>query len=81
MERDFGSRHITCHGLVVVGRRSDGSDYDRIRLDWRSEHTFVGGAKVSVFTYDDLFDWLNGRTTLVRTWPQMNRGSGPPKSD
>jgi hypothetical protein len=67
MERDFGARHIVPMAVVVVGRRSEVSPYDRIRLDWRSAHSIIGGAKLSILTYDDPLDWLDGRVALLRS--------------
>ncbi len=66
MERDFGARRITFMGLVVVGRNDQVTAYDRARLDWRSQHTILGGTKLSVVTYDDLLAWLDGRVFLLR---------------
>jgi hypothetical protein len=70
MERDFGARHITPMGLVVVGRSAEVSDYDRNRLDWRSKHSIVGGARLAIVTYDDLLAWLDGRVTLLRSFTE-----------
>ena len=67
MERDFGSRHITPMGLVVAGRSQDIIAYDRIRLDWRSRNSVIGGAKLAIVTYDDLLSWLDGRIILLRS--------------
>ncbi len=66
MERDFGTRNATVMGLIVVGRRQDVISYDRIRLDWRSQNTIVGGCKISIITYDDMLEWLDGRVALIR---------------
>jgi hypothetical protein len=65
--RDFGARHLALMGLVVTGRSNEVSDYDRVRLDWRSKHTNVGGARLAILTYDDLLEWLDGRVALFRT--------------
>ena len=70
MERDFGARHVTPMGLVVVGRSAEVSDYDRDRLDWRSKHSIVGGARLAIVTYDDLLAWLDGRVTLLRAFTE-----------
>jgi hypothetical protein len=56
MERDFGVRRINVMGLIVVGRSIDVTQYDRARLNWRSQNTIVGGSKLSIITYDDM--WL-----------------------
>ena len=66
MERDFGTRNATVMGLIVVGRSQDVISYDRIRLDWRSQNTIVGGCKISIITYDDMLEWLDGRVALIR---------------
>jgi hypothetical protein len=66
MERDFGTRQVRPLGLVVAGRRSEVTPYDLERLNWRSEHTVVGGAQIAIMTYDDLLDWLDGRVNLVK---------------
>ncbi len=66
MERDFGARHVTSMGLVIVGRSSEVSVYNRHRLDWRSKNTIVGGAKLSILTYDDLLEWLDGRAAMLK---------------
>jgi hypothetical protein len=44
LKRDFGARHLMLIGVVVIGRSHHLTDYDRLRLDWRSQNTFVGGA-------------------------------------
>lgn len=66
MEREFGHRRIRPFGLVVVGRRSELTAYDTERMNWRSENSVVGGAKIVLMTYDDLLDWLDGRVDLLR---------------
>jgi hypothetical protein len=53
-------------GLVIVGRRDDLSKYDRVRLEWRSQNTIVGGANIWILTYDDLLEWLKGRVEMIR---------------
>ena len=67
MEREFGQRQVRPLGLIVAGRRSEVSPYDQMRLNWRSEHTVIGGSKVVIMTYDDLLEWMDGRASLVRT--------------
>lgn len=68
MLRDFGSRRINTMGLIVVGRSSEVSPYDRERLNCRSRNTIVGGSKVSIITYDDMLAWLDGRAALLRSF-------------
>jgi hypothetical protein len=66
MEREFGNRQVRPVGLVVAGRRSEVSDYDYTRLNWRSENTVIGGSKIAIMTYDDLLDWFDGRVWLLK---------------
>jgi hypothetical protein len=68
MERDFGNRNSTFMGVIVVGRSADVSRYDRSRLDWPSQNTIIGGSKLSIFTYDDLLDWLDGRANHIASF-------------
>ena len=67
LERDLGARHINLMGVVVIGRSADISAYDRLRLDWRSQNSSVGEARLNIFTYDDLLGWLEGRLAMLRT--------------
>jgi len=66
LERDFGARQLNTMGIVITGRSHDVSAYDRLRLDWRSSNTSVGKARVAFFTYDDLLEWLEGRTQVIK---------------
>ncbi|MBV8055883.1 MAG: DUF4263 domain-containing protein [Deltaproteobacteria bacterium] len=66
LQRDFGARHLRLMGLVIVGRSDDLSEYDRVRLEWRSQNTIVGGANIWILTYDDLLEWLKGRVEMIR---------------
>jgi hypothetical protein len=67
-ERDLGIRQLKSPvGLIVVGRRSEVSPTDRARLEWRSGNTRIGGSKVAIFTYDDLYDWLYGRARMFES--------------
>jgi Domain of unknown function (DUF4263) len=68
IERDFGASNIACLGVVVVGRSHEVSPYDRRRLEWRSEHSIIGGSKLSILTYDDLLTWLTGRSEMLRSY-------------
>jgi hypothetical protein len=68
MERDFGNRNCVFMGVIVVGRSRDVSAYDRARLDWRSQNTLIGGSKLSIFTYDDLLEWLDGRARFLTSF-------------
>ena len=76
LEREFGARHLQLMGVVVVGRSTDVSAYDRTRLDWRSQHTSVHGTPLWIITYDDLLKWLQGRVELLRL--QISRASRRP---
>jgi hypothetical protein len=66
LQRDFGARHLRLMGLVVVGRSADLNEYARVRLEWRSQNSSVGGANIWIVTYDDLLEWLKGRVEMIR---------------
>jgi len=53
-ENRFGARHVTIHGLVVVGRDQTLLPREKARLKWRQDHTIVHSKKVSVITFDQL---------------------------
>jgi Shedu protein SduA, C-terminal len=80
LERDLGARHVNLMGVVVIGRSADISTYDRLRLDWRSQNSSVGGAHLNIFTYDDLFEWLEGRLAMLRAIPPSRLQSKVRKS-
>jgi hypothetical protein len=66
MKREFGNRQVRPVGLVVAGWRSEVSNYDYTRLNWRSANTVIGGSKIAILTYDDLLDWFDGRLWLFK---------------
>jgi hypothetical protein len=75
LQRDFGARHLRLMGLVVVGRSADVKEYDRVRLEWRSQNSIVGGANIWIVTYDDLLEWLNGRLEMIRRSSEISLAS------
>jgi Shedu protein SduA, C-terminal len=77
MEREFGTRQVRPLGLVVAGRRSEVTSYDLERLNWRSEYSVIGGARIAIMTYDDLLEWLEGRASLVKGLDQKGEEQAP----
>jgi hypothetical protein len=67
-ENRFGARHVSFHGLVVVGRDQPLLPRERIRLKWRQDHTVVHSKKVSVVTFDQLSRDLRYR---LSRYPQV----------
>jgi len=67
-ENRFGARHVSFHGLVVVGRDQPLQPRERIRLKWRQDHTVVHSKKVSVVTFDQLSRDLRYR---LSRYPQV----------
>jgi len=45
-ENRFGARHVSFHGLVIVGRDQPLQPREKIRLKWRQDHTVVHSKKV-----------------------------------
>lgn len=80
LQRDFGARHLRLIGLVVVGRNADVNEYDRVRLEWRSHNSIVGGANIWIVTYDDLLEWLNGRLEMIRRADEISLSSRTQKA-
>jgi hypothetical protein len=45
-------------------------------LNWRSEHTVLGGAQIAIMISDDLLDWFDGRVNLVKGLDEEGGGPG-----
>jgi hypothetical protein len=72
-ENRFGARHVTIHGLVVVGRDHDLQKRERERLKWRQDHTIVHSKKISVITFDQLARDIEYRLTRYQEAAQVDR--------
>lgn len=55
----FGSDNISYHGLLIVGRSSTLSDREGQRLKWRQDKTIVNSNRISIITFDQLYEDLN----------------------
>ena len=62
-ENRFGARHVSIHGLVVVGRDQQLLPRERARLRWRQDHTIIHSKLVSVITFDQLVRDIEFRLT------------------
>ncbi len=65
-ERQFGKRVANVAGLLVIGRDSGVSAADRLRLEWRRDHTIVNSQNVYCCTLDELARDLRER---INAWP------------
>jgi hypothetical protein len=63
-EYKFGARHVTFHGMVIVGRDPALATREQNRLRWRQDQTFVDSHKVSIITFDQLARDLGYRLTI-----------------
>jgi hypothetical protein len=64
-EAKFGSRAATFVGVLVVGRSKFLSGQDRQRLNVRRDKLLVDSRRVICCTYDELYDLLHGRLSLL----------------
>jgi hypothetical protein len=72
-ENRFGARHVTFHGLVVVGRDQLPQPREKTRLSWRQDHIKVHSKKASVVTFDQLFgNFATGFPATLKL-PKQNR--------
>lgn len=58
-KKDFGTGHIRLSALLIIGREAGVSDYDRVRLDWRTEKVRVDSHTVECVTFDDLAEYID----------------------
>jgi len=65
-ERQFGKRAANVAGLLVIGRNSGVSAADRLRLEWRRDHTIVNSRNIYCCTLDELARDLRER---IDAWP------------
>lgn len=54
-EREFGRGHVQLYGLLLIGRSQYLDEYDRKRLDWRTDKVAVDSRKVLCMTFDDFY--------------------------
>jgi Domain of unknown function (DUF4263) len=63
-QKDFGRNHIRFSALLVIGRDAGVTDYDRIRLDWRTEKVRVDSHPVECVTFDGLHEHMDRHLKL-----------------
>jgi len=68
--KDFGQGHIRFIGLIILGRSTDLTDYDKSRLAWRSEKVLVDSHPIECMTYDGLYEHLSFRISF---FPRVSR--------
>jgi hypothetical protein len=72
-ERRFGGRAAQFFGLLVIGRRQFLTGHQVERLKRRHDRVQINSHKISCFTFDDLYDFLERRLTFIR---QIADGQG-----
>lgn len=63
-KRDFGAGHVRFSALLVIGRDSGVSAYDRYRLDWRTEKVRIDSHNVECVTFDSLHEQMDRQLKL-----------------
>lgn len=62
----FGCERMTELYVLVCGRANSMDRAETSRLQWRSDKTIIGGAKVLCMTYDDLVSFFDGTLEMAR---------------
>ncbi len=59
-EARFGNRKIDYEGVLIIGRKSFlRSEYDELnRLRWHITHVIINSKKISIITFDELYEAL-----------------------
>ena len=65
LEATFGTADPRIHYLLVIGRDQWIRAAGRARLDWRHLHNGISGQRTTVWTYDDLFSFIDDRLTAA----------------
>jgi len=65
LEAAFGTVDPRIHYLLVIGRDRWIGAAGRARLDWRHLHNGISGQRTTVWTYDDLFSFIDDRLTAA----------------
>ena len=63
--RIFGDNNPAVHLLLVIGRDSDLTRDEFIRLRWRANHVSLGQYRMSCFTFDGLLQSIRRRLLLA----------------
>jgi hypothetical protein len=73
----FGTGHIKCFGLLVIGRSASLNESKRRRLDWRTEKVLIDSHPITCLTFDDLHDSLRNRFVIYRAAAQLEAPKKP----
>lgn len=65
LEAVFGTVDPRIHYLLVIGRDRWIGAAGRAGLDWRHLHNGISGQRTTVWTYDDLFTFIDNRLTAA----------------
>lgn len=57
--KDFGPGHVRFSALLVIGRDAGLTDYDRYRLEWRTQKVRVDSHTVECVTFDSLYRYMD----------------------
>jgi hypothetical protein len=63
-QKDFGLEHIRFSALLVIGRDAGLEDYNRRRLEWRTEKVRVDSHPVECITFDGLHEHMDRHLRL-----------------
>lgn len=64
-KRTFGKDHVRFSAMLLIGRDSSiVDDYDKTRLDWRSDNVLLNSQPVICTTFDELFRKLDWRLKI-----------------
>jgi hypothetical protein len=61
LEAAFGTADPKVHYLLVIGRDQWIGDAGRARLHWRRLHNGISGQRTTIWTYDDLLNFVSLR--------------------
>lgn len=61
----FGSRKITYHGILIIGRNNYLDESLRERLKWRTNHVIINSKQIHCYTFDDLYEKLKENFELL----------------
>lgn len=68
--KDFGHGYVRFVALLIVGRNSGITEYDRKRLRWRSDKVRVDSHPIECMTFDDLYTNLRMRINFYHELSQ-----------
>lgn len=63
-KKDFGTDHIRFSAMLIIGRDSGVTGYDRSRLEWRTEKVRVDSHNVECVTFDGLYEHMDKHLKL-----------------